>query len=183
VSSKDGIAGFPGGGRYRTVCVRMCDGFYFPISEAAGRSRFKVDAEICSARCPKSEVKLFAHDTGENSETALATDGSGEVYARLQNALAYRSRVVEGCGYGAVDLSLMPAAGLDGAPPAAMPAPAFGAPRPKPEFDEDPDTIANARANFTPVPVEAAGGEAIDMETARQTRTVRIVGPKYLADR
>src|SRR6185312_12574998 len=34
---------------YRTVCVRMCDGFYFPISYATGSANFAHDAETCTA--------------------------------------------------------------------------------------------------------------------------------------
>jgi hypothetical protein len=35
----------PLSGTYRTVCVRLCDGFYFPISFSTYRSHFKKDAQ------------------------------------------------------------------------------------------------------------------------------------------
>src|SRR6266540_3435428 len=31
---------------YRTLCVRTCDGYYFPISYATNRSHFKTDAAV-----------------------------------------------------------------------------------------------------------------------------------------
>ena len=39
---------------YRTLCVRSCDGFYFPISSVASRSRFGLDADLCRASCPNA---------------------------------------------------------------------------------------------------------------------------------
>ena len=46
---------------YRTLCVRLCDGFYFPISSCHVRkSRFARDADACSASCG-SEARLFYH--------------------------------------------------------------------------------------------------------------------------
>src|SRR5215467_7410334 len=36
---------------YRTLCVRLCDGFYFPISFAVPASSLERDAERCRASC------------------------------------------------------------------------------------------------------------------------------------
>jgi hypothetical protein len=48
------------GGTYRTLCVRLCDGFYFPISYSTLRERFVADAKQCEQRCP-SRSRLFVH--------------------------------------------------------------------------------------------------------------------------
>ena len=37
------------GGTYRTVCDRVCDGYYFPISATGTRSRLKQDARVCQS--------------------------------------------------------------------------------------------------------------------------------------
>ena len=34
-------------GKYRTLCVRMCDGYYWPVSYSIARSGFYRDANIC----------------------------------------------------------------------------------------------------------------------------------------
>jgi hypothetical protein len=45
---------------YRTLCVRLCDGFYFPISFATPRSKFGDDAERCERQCPgQSRFEAF----------------------------------------------------------------------------------------------------------------------------
>jgi len=41
---------------YRTLCVRSCDGYYFPISYATGRGRFKTDAAVCASMYPPGEA-------------------------------------------------------------------------------------------------------------------------------
>src|SRR5262245_13768646 len=43
---------------YRTMCVRLCDGYYFPVSEGVRRERLRPDANACSQRCD-SDVRLY----------------------------------------------------------------------------------------------------------------------------
>src|SRR6476620_9880794 len=46
----------PQSGTYRTVCVRTCDGAYFPISFATVPARFPDDERTCKALCPAAEA-------------------------------------------------------------------------------------------------------------------------------
>ena len=48
----------PMGGTFRTVCVRTCDGFYFPISYSTSPDRFRDDEQSCQRMCPA--VRSFA---------------------------------------------------------------------------------------------------------------------------
>ena len=43
---------------YRTFCVRECDGFYYPLSEASAPGSFLAEEAKCQARC-SSPAKLF----------------------------------------------------------------------------------------------------------------------------
>ncbi len=91
----------PGGngapvGTYRTVCVRTCDGFYFPISYSTVPSRFAADAQACQQLCPAAPVALFTyHNPGEEIEQAVSVDGAP--YTALPNAFRYRKEMVTGC--------------------------------------------------------------------------------------
>jgi hypothetical protein len=81
---------------YRTVCVRTCDGFFFPVSYATTRNAFERDEAICQATCPGSEAKLFAYpNPGGRMEQAAGVDG--EPYTKLPNAFRYRKEYVSGC--------------------------------------------------------------------------------------
>ncbi|HEY5929426.1 MAG TPA: DUF2865 domain-containing protein, partial [Burkholderiales bacterium] len=55
-------AGASGSG-YRTVCVRTCDGYFFPISFSTSQDRFREDEQTCQRMCPAAEVALFSHRT------------------------------------------------------------------------------------------------------------------------
>lgn len=91
----------PGGngapaGTYRTVCVRACDGFYFPISYSTVPSRFATDAQACQRLCPAAQVTLYTyHNPGEEIEQAVSVEGAP--YTALPNAFRYRKEIVQGC--------------------------------------------------------------------------------------
>ena len=81
---------------FRTICVRICDGFYYPVSFSTIRSRLAQDEEICKAQNPESEVKLFFHkNPGQDPEMSLALDGTQ--YKDLPNASRYQTEFVAGC--------------------------------------------------------------------------------------
>src|SRR5262245_22590239 len=46
------------GDTYRTVCVRTCDGYYFPISYSTTPASFPNDEQVCQRMCPAAEVAL-----------------------------------------------------------------------------------------------------------------------------
>jgi uncharacterized protein DUF2865 len=83
-------------GSYRTICVRTCDGFYYPISFAADSSRFAEDEKVCRRSCPAAEVMLFAHrNPGEDVSQAVSI--GGQLYSTLPNAFKYRQAFDNGC--------------------------------------------------------------------------------------
>jgi hypothetical protein len=85
-----------GGGGYRTLCVRTCDGYYFPISFSTSQSRFGDDEQTCQKLCPATEAVLYSHrNPGE--DVAQAVSGSGRVYKDLANAFRYRREYVASC--------------------------------------------------------------------------------------
>ncbi len=84
-----------GSGRYKTMCVRLCDGFYFPISNAARRQEFYRDAEQCQSQC-QSETRLFYMSKTAGSIES-ARDQSGLYYKELTNAFLYREKLDKSC--------------------------------------------------------------------------------------
>src|SRR5476649_2960941 len=71
------------GGTYRTICVRTCDGFYYPISFATSQDRFRDDEQTCERMCPASEVALYSyHNPGE--EVAQAVSLNGRLYTNFR---------------------------------------------------------------------------------------------------
>jgi hypothetical protein len=84
-------------GTYRTVCVRTCDGFYYPISAAANPSRFAEDEKACRQSCPAAEVQLYSHrNPGEDINQAVSVS-TQQPYTALPNAFRYRTAFDQGC--------------------------------------------------------------------------------------
>ena len=80
---------------YRTLCVRMCDGFYFPISHATSSTNLTRDAEKCTASCG-SEARLFYHPSSGSDVDAML-DMTGRAYTSYPTAFKYRKTLVQGC--------------------------------------------------------------------------------------
>lgn len=80
---------------YRTLCVRTCDGYYFPISFKATRSKFKTDSISCRQQC-SGDARLFVH-RNPGQEVNGAVDLKGNRYVDLTNAFRYRKELVQGC--------------------------------------------------------------------------------------
>ncbi len=81
---------------FRTLCVRTCDGFYFPISYSTIPSKFADDEKVCQRMCPAAEVALYSHrNPGE--EVTQAVSSSGRLYTELPTAFHYRQEVNSAC--------------------------------------------------------------------------------------
>jgi hypothetical protein len=86
----------PQSGTYRTVCVRSCDGAYFPISFATVQARFADDEKTCKAQCPAAEATLFAYrNPGEDINQAVSING--QPYTSLPNAFKFRTEFNPSC--------------------------------------------------------------------------------------
>lgn len=81
---------------YRTLCVRSCDGFYFPISFATVPAHFAEDERACQRMCPAGDPVLFTHrNPGEDVSHAVSL--AGKPYTQLPNAFKYRQEFAESC--------------------------------------------------------------------------------------
>ncbi|WP_313665366.1 DUF2865 domain-containing protein [Shinella sp.] len=87
------LGGNAGHGNLRTVCVRTCDGGFFPISSNASPMDFRRDQQVCAMMCPQTETELYYQAMRRGQETEQMTSTvTGRAYVELQNAFAYRTR-------------------------------------------------------------------------------------------
>lgn len=81
---------------YRTVCVRLCDGYYFPVSFSTLPNHFQRDADLCQSKCA-APVELYYHQNpGAGMDQALSMKAQ-EPYSKLKTAFRYRKEFVQGC--------------------------------------------------------------------------------------
>lgn len=85
----DEFGGYAGYETVRTVCVRLADGYYWPISYSTLLDYVGNDAQQCQEQCPGAEVQLFYYDNpGQEPEQMVSING--QPYSSLPNAFRYR---------------------------------------------------------------------------------------------
>lgn len=85
------------------ICVRACDGGFFPVSYSARSSNLDDLAELCKALCPNAEVTLYTRAPSRDIETAVSIDG--EPYTDHPNALRFQKTFDPSCACKAPDKS------------------------------------------------------------------------------
>lgn len=78
-------------GPLQTLCVRTCDGGFFPISSAATPLDFRRDQRTCSTMCPQTETELFYQPIQSLDSGNMISTLTGRPYSALPNAYAYQS--------------------------------------------------------------------------------------------
>ena len=87
----DQFSGFGGYTTVRTLCVRLSDGYFWPISYSTLRDYVGNDAASCQEQCPGTPVDLYYYkNPGEEPEQMINI--AGEPYSNLPTAFAYRKQ-------------------------------------------------------------------------------------------
>lgn len=179
-------------GNFRTMCVRTCDGYYFPVSHASTNGQLSRDESICKALCPAAESRLYFHRNSDQ-ETEDMVSLRGEPYTALPTAFKYRTQERDPyctCGKAnpqSVGLALPEAKRLAEITPAkpkqddflaSLPAPAL-----RPNLFADAETQADEASGLTRETImRFVGQESGEMQVSSSTRKVRVVGPEFLPD-
>ena len=74
------------------VCVRTCDGSFFPISYGGASGRFE---DVCRSLCPNADVQVYSFPFGGTIEQAVSL--SGERYVDMPNALKFQQSYDSTC--------------------------------------------------------------------------------------
>jgi hypothetical protein len=172
------------GGTFRTICVRSCDGYYFPISFATTPDRFRDDEATCQRMCPAAEVSLYTyHNPGEDVSQAVSLNG--RLYTELPTAFSYRKALNSACSCRRPGESWADALKSQGTDATVAPGDvvvteqnAKRLSQPRIGADGKPirvDPHAKSTAQSPPDAMVEAPGEADPTK-----RTVRTVGPTFL---
>jgi hypothetical protein len=174
---------------YRTICVRTCDGYYFPVSYATSPSRFAEDENVCRRMCPAAEVALYSHrNPGEDVRQAVSN--SGRLYTELPNAFRYRQAFDPACTCKRPGQSWADALGgrdntleRDDIVVTDERAKALSQPRDAQGRPQRPDPRRPEAKTAPPSAAEPAAAPVEEKEPDPGKRTVRRVGPTFLPTR
>src|SRR5262249_40622865 len=70
---------------YRTLCVRLCDGYYFPVSFSTLPNHFGRDAEQCQAQCA-APAELYYHQNPGGAVEQMVSASTQQPYTSLKSA-------------------------------------------------------------------------------------------------
>ena len=77
------------------VCVKTCDGSFFPVSYSGAGSRADSLEDVCRSLCPNTDVALYSFPFGGTINEAVST--GGEPYVNLPNALKFQQTYDASC--------------------------------------------------------------------------------------
>jgi hypothetical protein len=83
------------GATYRTMCVRLCDGYYWPVSFATAMDHFARDAQTCTRSCGTPVALYYYRNPGGEAEEMVSL--GGQPYKNLGTAFLYRTVYDPGC--------------------------------------------------------------------------------------
>jgi Protein of unknown function (DUF2865) len=168
------------GGTYRTLCVRTCDGYYFPVSFSTTSSHFPDDVKSCSAMCPGAETKLYYHSIPDQEPEEMISLAK-EPYTSLPTAFKYRvngASATVGCTCQAQQQAVTEDPAIED--PSAKKVRWIPVPASKPLVLEDAETALNRAGNLD----SAAIANLIEAKSPGAGlvpgRKIRVVGPVFL---
>jgi hypothetical protein len=77
------------------VCVKSCDGSFFPVSYSAHRGNLDELNDLCRALCPNAEVTLYTRSISRDMKSAISI--GGEPYRDTANAFKFEKSVEPSC--------------------------------------------------------------------------------------
>ena len=81
-------------GGSQAVCVRTCDGGFFPLAISARHSNEDL-TEMCQALCPGTETAVYTRNPDAEIKTSLGIDG--KPYMEMPNALHFQKTFSAAC--------------------------------------------------------------------------------------
>lgn len=85
----------PQSGLYRTMCVRSCDGYMWPVSFSTSKSNLGVDEKVCRNSCAAPTRLYYYENPGQ--EPSEMVDRRGRSYNRLPTAWRFQQQRVASC--------------------------------------------------------------------------------------
>lgn len=170
---------FRGRGTYRTLCVRACDGYFFPISFSTTSKFFENDLAACRTMCPGAKTGLFYTPVPNGDLASAISFPTEQAYSSLTNAFAYKKSVNPECGCGkAGAMTLL--AGAENRPLKEVKIDKKPVRLPSRRVDAylDPDTIEAGTAGMNIERLKQLVQKRDD-ENGRTKKPVRMVGPVF----
>lgn len=183
--NEDGHIRFaPPPGEYRTLCVRTCDGYFFPMSNASSPGDFDRDQTNCETSCPGTDVQIYYHQTSGEESADMISLASGAPYSDLPTAYLYKQPGTPrpaSCGCSRPNnyesFAMTPPQSE-----AVQSEPVIPTPADRPDPGADPETLANSDGGLDSEMLRRLAVAPKTKRTGEEDKKVRVVGPMFLPD-
>jgi len=180
-----------GGGEFHTACVRTCDGYFFPMSNAASLGDFERDQKNCESSCPGTEMQVFYSRGMDDDSASMTSSVTGRPYSELPTAYLYKQSNISrppACGCNAAQgfqiIAGNPPSQQQSQPETVAP-PFIPVPVSKPDPGADPETLANLEGGLDREAIKRLSVQPVTAPVSTlppDQRKVRVVGPAFLPD-
>ena len=81
----------------RSVCVRLCDGYVFPVGSYRGDADRATHRAICQSACPDAQTALYMLPAGSDGPGGAVNLATGQTYSDLPDAFHYTTVLDDAC--------------------------------------------------------------------------------------
>jgi hypothetical protein len=89
--------GRPAARSARVVCVRLCDGYYFPVNHSIKQKNLSKDEEKCLSQYPEGQAALYIDRSGGENIGAMVSVNGKLKYGDQPFAFAFQQRFDPAC--------------------------------------------------------------------------------------
>ena len=82
---------------HKSMCVRLCDGFAFPIGDYRGEEDRPAHEAACQSQCPGARTALYVLPNGSDQIGDLIDAKSGRNYSQMPTAFHYTTFLQDAC--------------------------------------------------------------------------------------
>lgn len=170
------------GGTFKTMCVRTCDGYFFPVSFSTVQEEFGRDSQACNQLCPGVDIQLFYQDISDDNPENMISARAGKPYSKMRNAFYFKKAYNPSCrcNYQSFKRTVrISTANLKSVEKSRKKLRLFHSiPQSRPDYGQDPETLANrnSTAEIGDVLLEPRKRKAPSL------RKIRIVGEAHFPD-
>ncbi len=84
-------------GSSQTMCVRLCDGYAFPVGRLASRADIPAHQAACASSCPGAATALYQSTKRSLDPASARSVADGTPYLQLATAFLFRKEVKASC--------------------------------------------------------------------------------------
>ena len=171
-----------------TICVRTCDGYYFPVSFSLKKRTSVRTTDVCNNYCPGTDMKLYVQKSASQSLVKLVSVEDGTPYTSLPTAFAYRNSYNPSCACNfrlldrSKDTNKNVINSKEDRANEQRTIARIARPVWRIDKGQDPETLANQRGNLSPETIQKMQSQTPANDQFEQNKKVRVIDDSFFSN-